>query len=215
MPTIFNRALSRKREKRVIAYLLFILILLCSLSACSTVPPASTTMKERQYHPQIEMAGRLSVQYQRNQQPQAAHIRFHWSQTTQQTQVTLTSPTGQTLATLVVNGEGARLDQAGQPARFARDANQLMLDAVGWPLPVAHLQDWLQGFLDPEHRYAMRSNYTDSYFITNDGWNVSYPVWEQESTENNSERPKRIDLTGQTEQSPVSVRIVIDEWIPQ
>jgi outer membrane lipoprotein LolB len=187
-------------------------VLLC---ACSTLPLASRTMKERQYHPQIEMSGRLSVQYQHNQQPQAVHVRFHWSQTTQQTEVTLTSPTGQTLAALLVNGEGARLNQAGQPPRFARDVDQLMLDIVGWPLPVAHLRDWLQGFWDPDHRYVMPSNDTDTYFITNDGWNVSYPVWEKESAETNSERPKRIDLTGQNEQGTVSVRIVIDEWIPQ
>lgn len=155
------------------------------------------------------MSGRLSAQYQHNNKPQAIHINFNWSQTPQQTEVTLTSPTGQTLATLLVNPQGVQLNRPNQPPQFANDANQLMLTMLGWPLPVTGLRDWLQGFMDPSHRMAITSAHSDSYFII-DGWMISYITW---AAEHHTERPKRIDLKRQTDEAGlVTLRIVIDEW---
>jgi len=162
------------------------------------------------------MAGRLSAQYEQNNQPQAIHINFTWSQTFQQTLITLGSPTGQTLATILIGPQGAQLDQANKqankqadnPPQFASDANHLMLDILGWPLPVDGLRDWLQGFIDSAHRVAITSANADKFLV--DGWNLIYTAW---VTENTIERPKRLDLTRQTEQAGlVSLRIVIDEW---
>jgi outer membrane lipoprotein LolB len=192
----------------------FILAVLIFLSACSNLstPTAVNSFQPRQYHQQIDLSGRLSVQYEQNNKPQAIHTNFDWSQTPQQTTITLGSPTGQTLAMLLINAQGAQLNQGDKPPQFAVDANQLMLNTLGWPLPVAGLRDWLQGFIDATHRVAITSANPDTYFLV-DGWMVSYTVWENENAKNNTERPKRIDLKRQTEQAGlVSIRIVIDEW---
>jgi len=193
----------------------FILPALFFLSACSNLSnlstPTANTLSPRHYHQQIDMAGRLSVQYEKNNQPQALHINFTWSQTPQQTLITLASPTGQTLATILVNAQGAQLSQADRPPQFARDVNQLMANTLGWPLPVNGLRDWLQGFVDATHHVAITSANADTFSV--DGWNLIYKSWEIES---NVERPKRLDVTRQTEQAGlVSLRIVIDEWNEQ
>lgn len=193
-----------------------ILAVLFFLSACSNLgnlsnlsAPTSINTAPRQYHQQIDMVGRLSAQYEQNNQPQAIHINFTWSQSPQQTTITLTSPTGQTLATLLINAQGAQLNQAKKPPQFASDADQLLLTMLGWPLPVADLRYWLQGFLSADQP-AMSSAHAESTYILVDGWNLMYPTW---ATENHHERPKRLDLMRQTEQAGlVSLRIVIDEW---
>ena len=189
--------------------------LLIFLSACSNLssPNTSQSVALRHYHQQIDLSGRLSAQYEQNNKPQAIHINFTWSQTPQQTLITLVSPTGQTLVTVLVNAQGAQLSQADKLPQFAKDVNQLMSDALGWPLPVAGLRDWLQGFITASHEVAITPAHSDDSYFLVDGWNLRYAAW---ASENNIERPKRLDLTRQTELAGlVSLRIVIDEWQTQ
>ncbi len=170
----------------------------------------------RQYYRQINMSGRLSAQYEASNKPQSAHVHFNWAQTAHETVVTLSSPTGQTLATLTLNENGAHLNRSGRPPQFASDVNQLLFASLGWPLPVAGLKDWLQGFTNAEHNVAITPSSSVSAFSI-DGWKLHFVTWESEkSGENvgqNKDRPKRIDLTRQTaEAGMVSLRIVIDDW---
>lgn len=184
-------------------------------SASST--SVSSTLPTRQYHQQIDMAGRLSAQYEQNNKPQAIHVNFNWSQTPQQTEITLVSPTGQTLAVVLVNESGAQLNQPNKPPQFASDVDQLLLDTLGWPLPISNLRNWLQGFINAEHHPALASvsSPAGTYFI-GEGWMLEYTAWQKEQKENNVERPKRLELKRQTEQAGlVSLRIVIDQWNPR
>lgn len=186
------------------------LCLLAFLSGCTGLsPPATKVLAARAYQAQIEMSGRLSAQYEANYRQQSLSVHFTWSQTPQQIQINLFSPTGQTVATILINAQGAQLTEANQPPRFASDINQLSTDVLGWPLPVAGLRDWLQGFLNADHAMII-TQATSSRIFTVDGWQLRYASWD---TDSYFERPKRLDLSRQTEQAgPVSLRIVIDEW---
>lgn len=189
------------RHKTILA-----ICLLLFLSACSV--PIQKNLAARTYQEQIDMSGRLSAQYEQKTGQQAIHISFNWSQTPEQTFITLKSPTGQTLATLLINPEGAQLTESNKPPRYASDANQLLYNMLGWPLPIAGLRNWLQGFVDDAHVTPITE--ASSKEIDIDGWHLRYAAWK---TENNIERPKRLDLTRHTEQAGlVSLRIVVDEW---
>jgi len=183
---------------------------LSGLAACSTVTPAPEQNRIlRSYHSQIEMSGRLSAQYEANYREQSISIHFTWSQTPDQTLISLSSPTGQTVATILINAAGAQLTQADKPTRYASDINLLTTDVLGWPLPVGGLRDWLQGFVSPDHGTAL-TEATSAQEFKVDGWALRYVAW---LTENNQDRPKRLDLSRQTEKAGlVSMRIVVDEW---
>ncbi|MCD6026086.1 MAG: lolB [Solimicrobium sp.] len=215
--------------------------LLFFLNACSHVPIStsgnlSPFPAARQYHQQIEISGRLAAHYEQNNKPQAIHIKFSWSQTPEQTFITLTSPMGQTLATLLVSQDGAQLNYADNPPQFSHDANQLLIDTLGWPMPVTGLRDWLQGFTDANHYSPVTSAATGQDFVV-DGWSLNFTAWELEhradelvntganegaseaankvanKVASTVERPKRLDLMRQTEQAGlISLRIMIDEW---
>ena len=187
------------------------LVLLFVLSACSSMSPqlANIPLTTRVYQPQIQMSGRLSAQYEANYREQSISVHFDWSQTPQQTAISFSSPTGQIVATILINGQGAQLTQADKPTQYASDINQLSTEVLGWPMPVAGLRDWLQGFVDADHSLPL-TQATASQPINVDGWSLRYASW---LTENNIERPKRLDLSRQTEQAGlVSLRIVVDDW---
>ena len=183
---------------------------LITLSACTSLaPPSNQPLETRSYQNRIDMAGRLSAQYEANYREQSISVNFIWSQTPDQTRISLNSPTGQTVATILINEQGAQLSQADKPTRYASDINQLSTEVLGWPLPVAGLRDWLQGYIDNAHAVALSPG-TASQTFNVDGWALRYASWQ---TEHNIERPRRLDLSRQTEQAGlVSLRIVVDEW---
>ncbi|MBB5201407.1 outer membrane lipoprotein LolB [Glaciimonas immobilis] len=171
----------------------------------------------RQYHPAIDFNGRLSLRYQQDGKEQALHGSFTWSQASQRTLVTLLSPLGQTLATIDITPQQSTLHQAGQPPRSAADVDLLTAQALGWPLPIAGLRDWLQGFgsdINGKRFNIQPSGEKEPTNITTaDHWAIQYTGWQPAEglTGDANSTPKRIDLTRSTEQAgEVAIRIVVD-----
>ncbi len=193
-------------------------LLLCvALAGCATVTPPTVNAPPaneigRHAASSIDIAGRLSVRYQNNGKDEAIHGSFNWSQRGSQTLVTLLSPLGQTLATIDIGPTQATLVQAGQPARSAADADALVMVALGWPLPVAGLRDWLQGMVtSADGKHVTATPASTATITTRDGWQLQYPTWDTSVPVN--VHPRRIDLTRSTVQAgDVAIRIVIDSW---
>jgi outer membrane lipoprotein LolB len=184
----------------------------CAGLAPQPVVAPATAASPRSYSDNIELAGRLSVRYQGNQKEEALHGNFNWNQTPVLTSVALLSPLGQTMAVIDVTPQGARLAQNGQPVRTAPDVDTLTEQTLGWPLPVAGLREWLQGYaIDAAGRRIVATPQA-SELTTRDGWQLRYAAW-QDDTPTPQNRPKRIDLSRHTAQAgDVSIRIVIDSW---
>ncbi|HJU71887.1 MAG TPA: lipoprotein insertase outer membrane protein LolB [Paucimonas sp.] len=191
------------------------------LTACAGIAPpaeqkeASTQQagQIRSFHEAIDLGGRLSVRYERNGREEALHGSFDWHQTGSETAVTLLSPLGQTIAIITVTPAGAALQQSGQPPRSASDVDSLTAQTLGWPLPVAGLREWLQGFALDRHGRRVVATSRTPRINTPDGWQIRYENWEDDATPTSQARPKRIDLSRYTEQAgEVSIRIVIDSW---
>lgn len=185
----------------------------------SSSPRENAEATVRPYREAIDISGRLSVRYQQNGSEQALDGKFTWVQESGRILVTLLSPFGQTLATIEVTPNGSTLLQSGQPPRQAADVDGLATAALGWPLPVSGLRDWLQGFATDSQglRRAARADAVGdaAYLKSADGWLVHYPTWDTDAGPTGA-RPKRIDLQRLTSQAGnVSLRIVIDQWQPR
>ncbi len=171
----------------------------------------------RQYHQLIDVSGRLSARYEQKGKEQAIHGNFIWSQNATETVVTLLSPLGQTLATINIGADQATLAQAGQPIRSASNVDALTIQTLGWPLPIAGLSDWLQGFgRNAAGQCFVATPATDTYNVsTTDNWRVQYTNWQIQSDAADS-YPKLIDLARDaTQVGNVAIRIVIDSRQPR
>ncbi|HJV87972.1 MAG TPA: lipoprotein insertase outer membrane protein LolB [Noviherbaspirillum sp.] len=191
-------------------------------AGCASVQPATVSREgavvvpadvKHAYYAAIDFTGRLSVHYQGPRNEEALHGSFLWAQTLTQTSVTLLSPLGQTIAIIDVTPDGASLRQGGQATRQASDVDALTVQTLGWPLPVAGLRDWLQGFAVNAQGQRFVATPQTSEVTTRDGWHIRYDNWQEDNTSGSQNRPKRIDLSRYTEQAgDVSIRIVIDSW---
>ena len=190
------------------------------LAGCATLPPPATETAgqaaQRRFHETIDIGGRLSVRYQANGREESLHGSFTWSQTPAQTIVNLLSPLCQTVAAIEVNAEGAILRQAGLQAKSAASVDALTAETLGWPLPVAGLREWLQGFAVDSSGERVVATPPETRIHSRDGWRIHYASWLEDNSSSPQNRPRRIDLARNTEQAgDVSLRIVIDTWQPR
>ncbi|WP_188395649.1 lipoprotein insertase outer membrane protein LolB [Oxalicibacterium flavum] len=189
------------------------------LGGCSSMaPPADTpgadSSAARNYRQTIEIAGRLSVQYRQNGNDESLHGSFTWQQNGERSNVTLLSPLGQIIATIAVEPGGATLTESGKAPRSAGDVDALVAQTLGWPLPIAGLRQWLQGFATDANGNAFVANGDGSTVTTQDGWQIRYANWQR--SEGGDTYARRIDLARHTVQAgKVEIRIVIDNWQPR
>lgn len=194
-----------------------VLALALLAAGCTTVPTATETQlhQARAYAGTALFSGRLSIRYEVNGTEQSSHGSFDWAQHQARTTVQLLSPLGQTVAVMTVTPDKATLTQANRGPKFAMDADTLIYDAIGWPMPINGLQNWLQGFSTDRNGklFAVQPANDPVTITTPDGWQITYVSWENVSENDNTLRPKRIDLSRNTKEAgTVAIRIVIDEW---
>ncbi|WP_353154939.1 lipoprotein insertase outer membrane protein LolB [Herminiimonas fonticola] len=190
------------------------------LTACTTLESPDDTSASvstpRAYSETLNLDGRLSVQYQKDDKDEAIHVSFTWQQSKERNTITILSPLGQILATIDVTPNSATLTQSGQAPRSAADADALAQQALGWPLPVSGLRNWLQGYAIDGNKRAFIASPSNTKVTTSDGWHIQYQSWQDDHQAAMPNRPKRIDLERQTEQAgKVAIRIVLDNWQTQ
>lgn len=198
-------------------HLLPLALLCAALSACSSLPSGSTQSSHAvaPYREQIELAGRLNVVYQKDDQPESATVNFTWQQSPARTDVGLFSPVGSTLATIAVTPQQAVLTQSGKAPRSAPDVDALSAQMLGWALPVSGLRDWLQGYATAEDGKRFVASPQHDSVTTRDGWRLRYVSW-QDTGPDGTPQPRRIDAERNTsaQADAVALRIVLDPMTP-
>ena len=96
---------------------LSLLVLAATLAGCATTSAPLSTATVGAYRETIDLSGKLSVNYLKDDKQESLTGNFTWDQTPNRIEVNLASPLGQTIATIAVTPEGATLTQSGQPPR--------------------------------------------------------------------------------------------------
>ncbi|MBC7455335.1 MAG: outer membrane lipoprotein LolB [Massilia sp.] len=191
------------------------------LAGCAGLaPPPSSSPSQfpiRQqlapYRSSFEAAGRLSVNYRKDGNPESISGKFSWSQTPDRIDVSLASAVA-TIATISITPESATLVQADQQPRVAKDIDSLSAQALGWSLPVAGLRDWLQGYATGADGKRFVASPGNNSVLTADGWRLRFVSWQDNGQDSASTHlaPKRIDAERNAGSfaDELAIRIVID-----
>ncbi|MDY7577850.1 lipoprotein insertase outer membrane protein LolB [Herbaspirillum sp. RTI4] len=204
---------SLQRSGLLAALTLALLVAGCAALPTPPAPSAGSASIVRTYQPSIRFSGRLSLRYQHNNAEQAVYGGFLWNQTPQHTSLTMLSPLGQTVAAIDITPDQATLTQSGKAPRYAADADSLMEQTLGWPLPIAGLGRWLQGTGTDQRgqSFSVPAAAESSAVTTADGWHIVYGAWQNPETPGEPNYPRRIDLTRTTQQAgEVTIRLVLD-----
>ncbi len=161
------------------------------LTGCATTSGPLSQAPVAAYRDTVNLAGTMSVNYQKDGKPESITGKFNWQQTPGRVDVSLASPLGQTLATISVTPESATLTQADRAPRVAKDLETLTHDALGWSLPVSGLRDWLQGYATGADGKRFTASPANNTVVTNDGWRLRFVTWQDDTATN--PQPKRID----------------------
>ncbi len=172
---------------------LLIALALSTVAGCAITPSAPrSSAAVAPYRDSVDFGGRIAINYSRDGRKESLNGTFTWKQNQANTDVSLISPTGQTVAVINVTPHSATLTESGKAPKTAPDLDTLTAQALGWTLPVSGLRDWLQGYAtDREGKRFVASPANDSV-ITRDGWKLEYVTWQDGAA---TPQPKRIDAT--------------------
>jgi outer membrane lipoprotein LolB len=182
------------RFLRVAPPLMGLALALSTLAGCATTPSgARSSAAVAPYRDSVELGGRIGVNYSRDGKKESLSGTFTWQQHQANTDVSLISPLGQTVAVINVRPDSATLTESGKPPQSAPDIDQLTQKTLGWTLPVSGLRDWLQGYATDRDGKRFVASPSSDNVITRDGWKLEYVSWQEENAA--VPQPKRIDVT--------------------
>ncbi|WP_036172286.1 outer membrane lipoprotein LolB [Massilia sp. 9096] len=147
------------------------------------------------YRDTIDLTGHLSVNYMRDGKVEPLTGKFEWSQKPGLVDVALLNPLGQTVAEISVTPQAATLNQGNKPPRTAADIDSLTAQALGFPLPVSGLRDWMQGYATDAAGKRFVASPVRNSVVTKDGWRLKFATWQDQAAgATAAPMPQRIDI---------------------
>ncbi|MBI5781725.1 MAG: outer membrane lipoprotein LolB [Rhodocyclales bacterium] len=129
---------------------------------------------------------------------------FAWSHTPSRAELSLFSPTGQTLALLTLEDGNATLATA-EGKRQEADAATLLAPLLGFsPPPLSALTAWVQGDPGPSPDRIERDEAGRLYRVWHSGWIVTFDSWRDD-------RPRRLTI----ERGAARLVLLLDTWNPE
>lgn len=135
--------------------------------------------------------------------PDAVQGGFSWRDSGSMLTLDLANPLGSTLARITVQDGIAVLTHSNGVQEYADDADGLAEKALGSPVPVSGLRDWLRGQTGPAPAHEQHTDDTGRLTaFTQDGWRVRLSRYD-------SQGPTVLQMNRRDAQRDVSVRLVV------
>ena len=181
---------------------------LAFLAGCATTSTNLATVGA--YRDTIDLSGRLSVNYQKDNKRESLTGNFDWTQRPGHVDVALANPLGQTIATIEVTPQAATLTQAGRAPVTEADVDTLSQRTLGWPLPVSGLRDWLQGYAVDAQGQRFSASPARNEVVTQDGWRLRFVEWQDPDAAQPVPRLIHADRAAVGDIQDLQIRIVVN-----
>jgi len=151
----------------------FFVLCLALLAGCATpalVPPEGV----RPQADQFSLSARFVLRIESPGEPlQQWSGRLQWQHDRTGDTLLFVDPFGQGVAELISTSSGASLRLASGETHNAPDAESLLTDRLGFPLPLARLPDWLFGRASAAGKLAVDTSRRPSS-LSEQGWAIEY-----------------------------------------
>lgn len=183
-------------------------LLLALLAACTSTPviepgsPLRPMAEVRQW----ELSARISI----TRGEEGWHAALQWREQNGQYRLQVSGPLGQGAFELTGSAGRVVLRDAQGRTLAAPDAESLLLQAIGWQLPVDGLRFWVRGLPAPApagEARAVRDTAGRLVRLAQDGWDIRYDRYR---LQDGYAWPGRLKLA----RNDITVRLVIDSWRP-
>lgn len=159
--------------------------------------------------PYWSFQGRVAVNKGRN----GGNGRIDWRQQARQYVIQLSAPVTRQSWTLTGDShhEGGRLEGLDGGPREGEDAQQLLLEATGWDIPVNQLPDWVRGLVADDAAAAEqveRDAEGRPRRVRQMGWDIQYLDW-YPAQDGQPGLPRRIEAVN----GDAKVRVLVDSWV--
>ena len=176
-------------------------IVVCvALTACAALKPSDRPAERAAA---FDLVGRVAVAFD------GRHFSsgLRWQHAPDRDEVWLNTPTGQAVAHILADEEGATLTGADRRAYRAADVEALTRQALGWELPLTRLAWWVRGEAIPGSppQEPVRDQQGRLVRFVQDGWSITLAHADAEEP---GGRPRRVELARGGHQ----IRLVIDDW---
>ncbi|MBB3797945.1 outer membrane lipoprotein LolB [Xanthomonas arboricola] len=160
-----------------------------------------------QAHPVWSFQGRVAISKGSN----GGSGRIDWQQDGAQYRVQLSAPV--TRQSWVLTGDTAsgagRLEGLDGGPRSGPDAEQVLLEATGWTIPVNQMPDWVRALriADAGAERADLDAAGRPRTVQQDGWTIDFLAWAPAGA-GQPELPQRIEARN----GEAKVRLLVDQW---
>ena len=178
-------------------------------ASCSIAPPAEQNSDWARHRDQLrdldswQLRGRVNVRYN----DESHTPRIHWMQQNLEYQIRLWGTFNAGSTTILGRPGYVTLEQNGD-VLTANSAEDLILQQLGYELPVSYLEYWIKGLPAPESNADLTFNDLNQLSeIYQDGWTVIYTDPRQYG---DLSLPRRVELT--RSQNDIRLRFVGLNW---
>ncbi|WP_369934008.1 lipoprotein insertase outer membrane protein LolB [Xanthomonas tesorieronis] len=161
-----------------------------------------------QAHPQWSFQGRVAITKGRN----GGSGRIDWAQQQREYRIELSAPVTRQSWRLTGDSQrgGGRLEGLDGGPRAGEDAQQLLLEATGWEIPVNLLPDWVRGQVALDAGAPEQVSYDAEgrpQALRQMGWEIQFQEWYPPS-DGRPALPRRIEARN----GDAKVRLLLDHW---
>jgi outer membrane lipoprotein LolB len=180
----------------------FLPLLFLLLAGCTSVPLA--VQRPLQADAPFVFNGRVSVKH--GEQRDSAGVR--WVHRTDDDEILLLAPLGQTVARIHRNGQLVTLEASGK-SYSAQDMESLMQQVLGWQLPLSGLQYWVTALPAPDSESVIEHEANGQVsLLRQQGWAIAYSRYAATTAD---ALPLKLNL----KRDDMEVLLLIDEWEAQ
>ncbi|PPU77445.1 lipoprotein insertase outer membrane protein LolB [Xanthomonas cucurbitae] len=160
-----------------------------------------------QAHPQWSFQGRVAISKGRD----GGSGRIDWQQDGPRYRVQLSAPV--TRQSWVLTGDSAtgagRIEGLDGGPRSGPDAEQVLLEATGWTIPVNQMPDWVRALriADASAQRVDLDAAGRPRTVQQDGWTIDFLAWAP-AGDGQPELPQRIEAYN----GSAKVRLLVDQW---